>query len=116
MQVWSTTFPGMLQRFAVALKGGSRIKELKILIGTWYKPLILSDEHAAAFEVLGEMRIRGQVQVRTQGIFDETKNAIRAWQLEKKMKDNGGRQTCFEGFKAGGKYLDWDWEGGGVIT
>lgn len=114
-QTWSSTFPSMLKRFAHALDGGSRILELKILISTWHKPLLLRDEHGAAFGVLGEMHVRGSVHVRTQGIFDEAQKAVKALQLQRRMK--GGvaeeRQRAME--YAGGRYLDWDWEGGGIL-
>lgn len=120
MTTWTATFPHMFQRFANALDRGSRITELKILIGTWHKPLLLREEHAAAFDVLASMQVRGTVQVRTQGIFDETKKAVRALQLDKRMKENakkaqtGTKRVSIAG--AGGKYLDWDWEGGGILS
>ena len=119
-KAWTTVFPQMLQRFASAVDRGSKILELKILIGSWHKPLLLGEEHAAAFEALANMHVRGSVQVRTQGIFDEAKKAIQALQLDKKMRNGDGprqqseRQSGYAG--AGGKYLDWDWEGGGLLS
>lgn len=120
MKAWTNALPHMFQRFANALDGGSRLMELKILIGTWHRPLLFREEHAAALDVLAGMQVRGTVQVRTQGIFDDTKKAIRALQLEKRMRENacvtrnGARHVGARG--AGGKYLDWDWEGGGILS
>ena len=119
-KAWAETFPQRLKGFVRVLEQGRRLKDLRVLVGTWYTLLNLSESQKAAFDVLEQMQVRGLVQVRAKNIYKETRESFRALELERRMKADGkgdrefGKLTRGEP-GAGGRYLDWEWEGGGLL-
>lgn len=119
-KAWTETFPKKLAGFINSIDNGRRLKSLKILIGTWYTLLNFSTSQAAVLDILEQMQVRGTVQVRTKNIYKETKYCISGLDLENRIRDGGavgsrvakGKQED----QPGGRYLDWEWEGGLLLS
>lgn len=118
-KAWTETFPRRLARFVQTLDQGTRLKDIRILIGTWYTFLNFSTSQSVVFDVLEKMQIRGSVQVRTKNIYRETKTSIRRLDLENRMRAPNRLPVQLKEESAedrpGGKHLDWEWEGGGLL-
>lgn len=110
---WTTKLPTELVRFVDAMDCGEKLKDLRMLIGTWYHHAELPQSQAAAFDVLERMRVRGKVHIRTNNIYKSTKDSICQLDLENRMRCGGPLRSKTSDQPEGN--LDWEWEGGAAV-
>jgi len=110
---WTTKLPSKLARFVNAMDRGEKLKDLRILIGTWYHHAELTKGQAAVFDVLDQMQIRGKVHLRTNNIYKSTRDSICRLDLENRMRCDRPAHLAMDGQPEGN--LDWEWEGGVAV-
>lgn len=116
VQVWSNKFTKQLSGLVNAVDRGHRLKDFKVLVGTWHKVRELGEPQAAALRTLEAMQVRGLVQVRTRSLDAEGKAVVQELDLERGMRaDGSGRLGSLDAAGLGVKHLDWEWEGGAAV-
>jgi hypothetical protein len=117
--LWADKLSKQLSRFVEAIDYGQRLKDFKILIGTWHKLRGLGEPQSAALNVLERMQVRGSVQVRTSSLDRDGKASVQRLDLGRRMKATGSSGSQLEHVSAKeprGIHLDWEWEGGATIS
>ena len=117
--LWTDKLSKQLTRFVEAIDHGQRLKDFKILIGTWHKLRELGEPQSAALNVLERMQVRGSVQVRTSSLDRDGKASVQRLDLGRRMKATGSSGSQLEHASANeprGTHLDWEWEGGASVT
>jgi mannose-6-phosphate isomerase-like protein (cupin superfamily) len=97
---------------------GQKLRDFKILIGTWHKVRELGQPQLEALGVLEQMQIRGTVQVRTRSLDLDGKAVVQRLDLEHRMRNTsstGSQLKRSKGDQPGGRHLDWEWEGGATV-
>lgn len=114
--VWSNKFTKQLSDFVNAVDRGHRLKDFKVLVGTWHKIRELGEPQGAALRTLEAMQVRGLVQVRTRSLDAEGKAVVQGLDLERGMRASGCATSGSLGVTGlGMKHLDWEWEGGAAV-
>lgn len=117
-RLWENTLIQRLIKFVQAINNGERLRDLKILIMTWYHFHGLSARQAAMLGILGQIHVRGHVQVKTRSIGGKLRAALQNLDLTNKMRDSRLSQfsdRCNRSCEVIGGDMDWDWEGGILI-
>lgn len=117
--LWTEKLSRQLLRFVEAVGHGQRLKDFKVLIGTWHKLRELGEPQTAALSVLELMQVRGSVQVRTSSLDRDGKASVQRMDLGRRMKASGSSGSQLERISANeprGNHLDWEWEGGATVT
>ena len=117
--LWTNKLSKQLSRFVEAIDHGQRLKDFKVLIGTWHKLRELGEPQSAALSVLERMQVRGSVQVRTSSLDRDGKASVQRLDLGRRMKATGSSGSQFEHMSANeprGNHLDWEWEGGAAVV
>lgn len=112
---WTGKFGKRLANFVAAVERGEKLKSLKILVGSWHKIRELEQPQLDALSVLEQMQVRGTVQVRTMSLDDRGKAVVQGLDLERRMRATTSTVHHLDwedGKQAGGRHLDWEWEGG----
>lgn len=116
--LWDDKLLKRLAELLQAIDNGSRLKDLKILIATWYHFHGITSRQAATLGVLRQMTIHGHVEVRTRSISAELRAALQDLNLADEMRveqrfqpldRHSGSQEVVS------SDMDWDWEGGIII-
>jgi hypothetical protein len=114
-RLWENTLTQQLIKFVQAVNNGKRMRDLKILVATWYHFRGMTAQQAAVLGILGQLHKQGHVQIKTRGISGKLKAALQDLDLTEKMRDSrpsrsqGCGNRSYEGI---GRDMDWDWEGG----
>jgi hypothetical protein len=117
--LWTDKLSKQLSRFVEAIDHGRRLKDFKVLIGTWHKLRELGVPQTAALNVLERMQVRGSVQVRTSSLGRDGKASVQRLDLGRRMKVTGSSTSLLERMSANetrGNHLDWEWEGGATVA
>jgi hypothetical protein len=85
-RLWEDTLAKRLIKFVQAINDNERLRDLKILISTWYDFHGLSIRQAAVLDILGQIRAQGHVRVTTRGIDEKLRAALQNLDLTKKMR------------------------------
>lgn len=115
--LWTDRFAKQLLRFVEVIEYGQKLKDFKVLIGTWHSLRALGQPQLAVLGILENMQVRGLVQVRTRSLDQEGKAVVHGLDLERRMRAAGLYASTSESQKLGkhGQHLDWEWEGGAVV-
>lgn len=113
--LWEDALFRRLTRFIQAIDNGARLKDLKILIATWYHFHGITIRQAAILGIFEQIHIKGHVQVKTRSISEKLRAALQDLNLTNKMRvgqvsqplDHYSRSCEFASSD-----MDWDWEGG----
>lgn len=110
-------FAKQLERFVEVTEQGQRLKDFKVLIGTWHTLRELGESQLAVMGILENMQLRGLVQVRTRSLDQEAKSVIQRLDLERRMRATGhsAGQLEVHNLNKHGQHLDWEWEGGTIV-
>jgi len=111
--MWTDRFSEQLSSFVEAIDQGVRLRDFKILIGTWHGIRELGAPQMAAFDLLAQMQVRGTVQVRTRSLDIQGKSFVQELDLECRLKGSAGGPLGEP--KAERRLLDWEWDGGATI-
>jgi hypothetical protein len=117
-RLWEEVLSGRLTKFVQAIGNGGRLKDLKVLIATWYHFHIITIQQTAVLGILEQIRVQGHVQVKTRSISEKLRAVLQGLNLTEKMRTGHGSR--FAGRYSGscevtGTDMDWDWEGGILI-
>lgn len=115
LNMWSERFSKQLSSFTEAIDQGTRLRDFKILIGTWHGIRELGAPQMAAFHLLAQMEVRGTVQVRTRSLDARGKAVVQGLDLERRLRALGSIESPLEESKAERRLLDWEWDGGATI-
>jgi len=110
--MWADRFSKQLSSFVEAIDHGVRLKDFKILIGTWHGICELEAPQMAAFDLLAQMQVRGTVQVRTRSLDVQGKAVVQELDLERRLRATDSVRCPLEEPKAEHRLLDWEWDGG----
>ena len=113
--MWSERFSKQLSSFVEAIEQGVRLRDFKILIGTWHGIRDLGAPQMAAFDLLAQMQVRGTVQVRTRSLDIQGKAVVQQLDLERRLRASGLVVHPPEDPKAERRLLDWEWDGGATL-
>jgi len=116
--LWTDKFSKQLSQFVEAIDQGQRLKDFKILFGTWHKIRELGVQQSAALGILERLQVRGTVQVRTRSLDHEGKASVQRLDLERRMRmstSSGSQSERLGDNRPGGRHLDWEWEGGATV-
>jgi hypothetical protein len=113
--MWAERFSKQLSSFVQAIDQGVRLRDFKILIGTWHGIRELGAPQMAAFDLLAQMQVRGTVQVRTRSLDVQGKAVVQRLDLERRLKASGSVGSPLEDSKAERRLLDWEWDGGATL-
>jgi hypothetical protein len=114
-RLWENTLTKRIIGFVQAINNNKRLRDLKILIATWYHFRDLSIQQAAVLDILGQIRVQGHVQVKTRSIDEKLRAALQNLDLTKKMRVDQTLKLsdrCNMSCEVIGREMDWDWEGG----
>jgi hypothetical protein len=117
--LWTDKLSNQLSRFVEAIDRGQKLKDFKVLIGTWHKLRELGEPQTAALSVLERMQVRGSIQVRTSSLDRDGKASVQRLDLVHRMKATGSSGRHLERVSASeyrGNHLDWEWEGGATVV
>jgi len=117
--LWTDKLSKQLARFVEAVDHGQRLKDFKVLIGTWHKLRELGEPQSAALSVLVQLQVRGSVQVRTSSLDRDGKASVQRLDLGRRMKATGSpgsQPEHVDGNRPASHHLDWEWEGGATVT
>lgn len=117
-RLWEDALSGRLTRFVQAISNGANLRDLKILIATWYHFHGITDRQAAILTILGQICVRGRVQVKTRSISGKLRAALQDLSLTDKMRIGHALQSSDRYNKSCGVVdsdMDWDWEGGLIM-
>jgi hypothetical protein len=117
-RLWEDTLPQRLNQFIQAIDNGERLRDLEILIATWYHFHDLSTRQATALGIFEQMNMRGHVQVKARSIDEKLRVALKDLNLTDKVREGGIPQApgiCHRSFRVADGDMDWEWEGGVVI-
>lgn len=117
-RLWDNTLLKRLAELLQAIDSGKKLKDLKILIATWYHFHGITTRQAATLGILKQMTIHGHVEVRTRSISDRLRAALQDLDLTDKMR-TGQKSQPLERYsgsqEVASRDMDWDWEGGIII-
>lgn len=116
--LWTDKFGKQLSTFVEAVDHGQKLKDFKILIGTWHKVRELGVPQLDVLGILERLQVRGTVQVRTRSLDRDGKAAVQMLDLERRMRTTGSTESrlmCLATDRPGGRHLDWEWEGGATV-
>jgi len=116
--LWEDALCLRLTRFVQAIGKGGRLKDLKILIATWYHFHGITIRQAAILGTLEQIRVQGHVQVKTRSISEKLRAALQDLSLTDKMRVGQAQQPsdrCSKSCEVVGKDMDWDWVGGILV-
>lgn len=113
--MWAERFSKQLSSFVEAIDQGVRLRDFKILIGTWHGIRELGAPQMAAFDLLAQMQVRGTVQVRTRSLDIQGKAVVQKLDLERRVRASGSAGNPLEKPKAERRLLDWEWDGGATL-
>jgi len=113
--MWTERFSKQLSSFVEAIDQGVRLRDFKILIGTWHCIRELGAPQMAAFDLLAQMHVRGTVQVRTRSLDAQGKAVVQKLDLESRLRASDSIGGSFEEPKAERRLLDWEWDGGATL-
>lgn len=97
------------------IEQGRKLKDLRVLFASWHGLRDLNYPQIEVLQILRKMQVGGLVQVRTRSLDERGKKVVRELDLERGMRAGGAVEEMTEqsqGEGAGGKHLDWEWEGG----
>lgn len=107
-----------LQQFVASFDNRSHLRDLKILIASWHRFRDLRDWQADLLGLLGQLTVRGHIEVRTRSLDGKVRTALQSLDLTNKVRDrlksrkvDGSEEDCQLGYVD----MDWEWEGGVVI-
>lgn len=107
-----------LQQFVASFDDRSHLRDLRILIASWHRFRDLPDWQADILGLLGQLTVRGRIEVRTRSLDGKVKTALQSLDLTNKVRDrpksrkvDGSEEDC----QLGCPDMDWEWEGGLVI-
>lgn len=117
-KLWTDIFAEQLARFVEVLEHGQKLKDFKVLIGTWHSLRDLDEAQLAVMGILERMQLRGLVQVRTRSLDQHGKAVVQRLDLERRMRAVGYDcvQVEHQHANGDGQYLDWEWEGGAAVA
>jgi hypothetical protein len=118
LTLWTDKFGKQLASFVEAVDQGQKLRDFKILIGTWHKVRELGQPQLEALGTLEQMQIRGTVQVRTRSLDLDGKAVVQRLDLEHRMRNTSSTGSQLKRWKIdqpGGRHLDWEWEGGATV-
>jgi hypothetical protein len=113
-RLWNT-FARQLAQFADSVANGAKLRELRVLIATWHRFHELSDQHIKVLESLGQLSVKGSVQVRTWSLDGKLRAALQDLGLTSKLRNDAVSCTTERGIGYGqldGSRVDWEWDGG----
>jgi hypothetical protein len=113
--MWAERFSKQLSSFVQAIDHGVRLRDFKILIGTWHGIRDLGAPQMAAFDLLAQMQVRGTAQVRTRSLDVQGKAVVQRLDLERRLRASGSVGNPLEDSKAERRLLDWEWDGGATL-
>jgi hypothetical protein len=113
--MWAERFSKQLSSFVQAIDQGVRLRDFKILIGTWHGIRDLGAPQMAAFDLLAQMQVRGTAQVRTRSLDVQGKAVVQRLDLERRLRASGCVGGPLEDPKAERRLLDWEWDGGATL-
>jgi hypothetical protein len=113
--MWTERFSKQLSSFAEAIDQGVRLRDFKILIGTWHGIREVGPIQMAAFDLLAQMQVRGTVQVRTRSLDAQGKAVVQRLDLERRLRASGSTGNPLEEPRPERRLLDWEWDGGATI-
>lgn len=117
-RLWDDTLLKRLAEFLQAIDNGRRLKDLKILVATWYHFHGITARQAATLGIFKQMTIHGHMEVRTRSISAKLRAALQDLDLADKMRV-GQRSQPLERYSGSQEVaridMDWDWEGGIII-
>jgi hypothetical protein len=114
--MWTERFSKQLSSFVEAIDQGVRLRDFKILIGTWHGIRSeLGAPQTAAFDLLAQMQVRGTVQVRTRSLDAQGKTVVQRLDLERRLRASGSAGNPLEEPKVERRLLDWEWDGGATL-
>lgn len=117
--LWTDVVAMQLQQFVASLGRKSHLRDLKILIASWHRFRDLPDWQADILGLLGQLRVRGHIEVRTRRSLDgKVKTALQSLDLTNKVRDRpkSRKVECSEEVcQLGCPDMDWEWEGGVII-
>jgi phosphatidylserine/phosphatidylglycerophosphate/cardiolipin synthase-like enzyme len=77
-KLWQTTFATQLSTFVLAIDEGVRLRSLRVLISSWhYFREVCEWQTAVLVEGLGQMEVKGNVEVRGRGFGSEVVGMLR---------------------------------------
>ena len=110
-----------IANFVNAIDHGQRLKDFKVMISSWHYFREVCDWQTDVLaEGLGQLEVRGDVQVRGRGFETEVRKKMGGIGLGEKMVMEGGgrirgREVPEVSCRGVGKEVDWEWEGGIVM-
>jgi hypothetical protein len=117
-RLWDDTLFTRLAKLVQAIDNGKRLKDLKILIATWYHFHGITTRQAATLGIFKQMTIHGHVEVKTRSISAKLRAALQDLDLADKMRV-GQKSQLLDRYsraqEAVSSDMDWDWEGGVLI-
>jgi hypothetical protein len=118
-KTWQTTLASQLTDFGNAINKGHRLKEFKVLISSWHYFREICDWQTDVLaEGLGQLEVKGNVQVRGRGFEMGVRKQLGEVGLAGRMMGEGGggrirgREVSELSCGSGGEDVDWEWEGG----
>ncbi|KAM0722373.1 hypothetical protein Q7P37_001814 [Cladosporium fusiforme] len=117
ISLWTDRFAKQLVRFVSCTEQGHKLKDFKLLIGTWHSLRDLGEPQQNVLGILENLELRGLVQVRTRSLDQQGKTVVQMLDLERRMRAAGhcAGYIKFQDLSKPSQYLDWEWEGGAVI-
>lgn len=113
--LWTDKFAAQLEGFVRGIEQGRKLRDLRVLFASWHGLRDLSDLQIGVLRILRKMQVGGLVQVRTRSLDERGKKVVRELDLERGMRAGEAVEEMSvqsQGEGAGGKHLDWEWEGG----
>lgn len=117
-RLWNDTLAQRLSKFVQSVENGVRLRDLRILIASWYHFGDLSTRQAAVLGILGQIRTRGHIQIKTRSLGERLRSTLRDLDILNKMRDV--RTTRSDDLShvsndVAEDDMDWDWEGGVLV-
>jgi hypothetical protein len=114
-RLWEDTLTQQLIKFVQAVNNGQRMRDLKILIATWYHFHGITAQQAAVLSILRQIHKQCHVQIKTRGISGKLRAALQDLDLTDKTRVSRPSRSRNRGHRSHegiGRDMDWDWEGG----
>ena len=108
-RLWNM-FAGQLAQLADSVANGKKLRELRVLIATWHRFRELSDQHIEVLKSLGQLSVKGRVQVRTRSLDGKLRAVLQNLGLTSKLRDDSVSGIGYR--QLGGSCVDWQWDGG----
>ena len=117
-RLWNDTLARRLSKFVQSIENGVRLRDLRILIASWYHFGALSARQAAVLGILGQIHTTGHIQIKTRSLGERLRSTLRDLDLPNKMRDvqtTRSDDLSHRFDEVAGDNMDWDWEGGILV-